>query len=110
MSISPAPVQTVRQPADGASATAGEAGGAQPPAVQQAQQAQQGGSGMPYGMPMDLYNAVLLSNLRQLGTMQLLSVSLLALHQMCPTARMHPPSHPSLSSPQSSIACQPPTA
>lgn len=78
MSVSPAPIQGVQQPdsATGtAGATAGEAGGAQPPAA--AQQAQQSAaSGLPYGMPVDLYNSVMVSNLRQLGTMQLLSASI----------------------------------
>lgn len=51
---------------------------AQQPAVAQAQQtgaaAVQAPSGLPYGMPAHLHDTVQTNNLRQLGTMQLLSV------------------------------------
>ncbi|PSC74217.1 ubiquitin specific peptidase 24 isoform A [Micractinium conductrix] len=76
MAVSPAPPEDQQGVAAGAGG-----GGEQPPAQQQQQQQQQAGAAAavpgqhhpPFGMPQQLYDALLYGNLRQLGSMQLLS-------------------------------------
>ncbi|KAL4452636.1 hypothetical protein ABPG75_008298 [Micractinium tetrahymenae] len=80
MALSPAPSSDDRAAGQQPAAAAGTGGGEQPPAQQQgggtagAQQQLAAAPAGAYGMPRELYETILCSNLRQLSQMQLLSM------------------------------------